>query len=105
MVRDDDDLLAVPHPRVLAEMLLEDADGPRPAHVVRHEDVGIDPHIIAGRDVRPAGMVGEDFFGEGHGRHATTPQFQLILPWWYPSPRYALSPRRVRTRCQKGSRH
>ena len=50
MVGDDDDLVAVPDLGVLAEVLLEDADGARPADVVRHEDVDIDPDVVAGRD-------------------------------------------------------
>ena len=56
MVGDDDDFLAVPDLGVLAEVLLEDADGAGAADVVRHEDVDIDPDIVAGLTLgsRPA---------------------------------------------------
>ena len=50
MVGDDDDLLAVPDLGVLAEVLLEDADGARAADVVGHEDVDVDPDVVAGLD-------------------------------------------------------
>ena len=69
MVGDDDDLLAIPDLGVLAEVLLEDADGARPADVVRHEDIDIHPDIVAGPDGIAAGMAGEDLFGQGHRRH------------------------------------
>jgi len=69
MVRDDDHLVAVPHLRVLAEVLLEDADGAGSAYIVRHEDVGFDPDAIVRIDVIAAGMAREDFLGQGHGRH------------------------------------
>ena len=69
MVGDDDDLVAVPDLGVLAEVLLEDADGARPADVVRHENVDIDPDVVAGLDAVAAGVAGEDFFGQGHRRH------------------------------------
>ena len=69
MVGDDDDLVAVPDLGVLAEVLLEDADGARAADVVRHEDVRVDPDVVAGLDVDAAGVAGEDFLGQGHRGH------------------------------------
>ena len=71
MVGDDDDLVAVPDLGVLAEVLLEDADGARAADVVRHEDVDVDPDVVAGPNAVAAGMAGQDFFGQGHGGMAT----------------------------------
>ena len=69
MVGDDDDLLAVPDLGVLAEVLLEDADGAGPADVVRHEDVDVDPDVVAGRDGVAAGGAGQDLLGHGHRGH------------------------------------
>ena len=66
MVGDDDDLLAVPDLGVLAEVLLEDADGARAADVVRHEDVDVDPDVVAGRD-------------GGRGRRARARIFSVIV--------------------------
>jgi len=31
----------------LAKLTLEDADRARPADIVRHQDVGLDPHIVS----------------------------------------------------------
>ena len=69
MVGDDDDLVAVPDLGVLAEVLLEDADGARAADVVRHEDVDVDPDVVAGLHGVAAGVAGQDLFGQGHRRH------------------------------------
>ena len=67
VVGDDDDLVFVPDLGVLAELFVEDADGARAADVVGHEDIDIDPDIFAGGDEVLAGVLGHDFFGEGHG--------------------------------------
>ncbi len=69
MIGNDDDLVSVPHLGILAEVLFEDANGPRPAHVVGHQDIGIDPNIIIGIDVIPSGVLGQDFFRQGHRGH------------------------------------
>src|SRR5207302_1929134 len=69
VIGDDDHLVAVPDPGVLAEVLLEDADGAWAAHVVGHEDIGIDPDIVAWRHASLAGVPGEDLLGHGHCRH------------------------------------
>src|ERR1019366_6151411 len=50
VIGNDDDFLAVPDLGVLAEVMLEDADGAWAAHVVGHEDVRIDPDVVAGND-------------------------------------------------------
>src|SRR5205085_5594423 len=47
MVGDDDHFCRVPNLGVLAELTLENPDRPRPADIMRHEDVGIDPDVIA----------------------------------------------------------
>src|SRR5262249_43602178 len=69
VVGDDDDLVTVPDPGVLAEVLLEDADGPGPADVMRHEHVDVDPDIIARLNVIAAGVASKNLFGQGHRRH------------------------------------
>jgi len=51
---------------VLAELALEHADGSRPADVVGHEDVGVDPNIVAGLDFCFTRGAGEDFFCKCH---------------------------------------
>ncbi len=66
MVRDDDDLVAVPNLRVLAELPLENADGARPADVVGHEHVHFDPHVVARLDAGLPAGAGEQFFGQSH---------------------------------------
>src|SRR5206468_2592269 len=68
-VGDDDDLVAVPDLGVLAEVLLEDADGPGAADVVRHKHVDVDPDIVVRLNTVTAGVACEDFFGQGHRRH------------------------------------
>src|SRR5207245_907048 len=67
---------------VLAEVLLEDADGARAADVVGHEDVGVDPDVVVGLDVLAAGVAGEDFFGERllwHGDWLRRRWFTIIV--------------------------
>jgi hypothetical protein len=71
VVRDDDDLLLVPDAGILAEVLLEDADGPRPAYVVGHEHVGLDPDVLAWGNLPASGVAGEDLFRQRHCGHAT----------------------------------
>ncbi len=62
VVGDDDDFVAVPDFGVFAEFALENAYGSRSAYVVRHEDVGLGPNIVAGLDLGFAGSAGEYFF-------------------------------------------
>ena len=83
MVGDDDDLLAVPDLGVLAEVLLEDADGAGAANVVRHEDIDIDPDVVAGLDGVASGVAGEDLFGQGHRRHVWLAPSRHELPEKY----------------------
>jgi hypothetical protein len=59
MVGDDDDLVFVPDLRRLAELAFEHADRARPANVVRHEHVGVDPDVVAGLHARLAGRARE----------------------------------------------
>ena len=62
VVGNDDDFIFVPDFGVLAELAFEYADGSRPADVVRHEHVGVDPDIIAGLDFGLARRRGRGFF-------------------------------------------
>ena len=73
VVGDDDDFVFVPDLGVAAELFVEDADGAGAADVVGHEDVDVDPDVVAGGDVGFAGVFGEDFFGEGHAGHVGAP--------------------------------
>ena len=83
MVGDDDDLVAVPDLGVLAEVLLEDADGAGAADVVRHEDVDVDPDVVAGLDGVAAGVAGQDLFGQGHRRHVWLAPVSINLTKWH----------------------
>jgi len=67
MVGDDHHLLRVPDFRVFAELALEDADGPRPANIVGHQNIDVHPYVVAGLHLRLAAGAREDFFGQGHG--------------------------------------
>ena len=71
VVGDDDDLVAVPDLRVLAELALEHADGARPADVVGHQDVGLHPDVVAGLHPGFAGRAREYFFSQCHTALAT----------------------------------
>ena len=66
VVGNDDHSVAVPHLGVLAELALEDADGPRSADVVGHEDIRIHPDIVTGRHVGFARGSGQQLFGQRH---------------------------------------
>ena len=90
VIGDDDDLLAVPDLGVLAEVLLEDADGARAADVVRHEDVGIDPDVVARQTRFAPGMPGQDLLGHRHGHGVPLPQEECKC--------YPRSPRKIKPR-------
>src|SRR4029078_6031260 len=70
MVWDEHDLVAVPDLGVLAEVLLEDADGAGAADVVRHEHVDVHPDVVARRRGVTAGGPGQDLFGHRLRRHS-----------------------------------
>ena len=57
----DDHLVAVPHFGLGAEFALENANRARPAHIVRHQDIGLDPDIVAGFGLLLAGGPGHNF--------------------------------------------
>ena len=69
VIGDDDDLVCIPDPGILAKVLLEDADSRWSTDIMGHENVGIDPNIFVGTDAVPAGVASENFFSQGHGRH------------------------------------
>ncbi len=69
VIRNDDELIAIPDLGILTEVLLEDADGARPADIVRHENVHVDPDVVAGHNPIAAGVAGEDLFGQRHRTH------------------------------------
>src|SRR5882762_1673248 len=48
VVRDDDNFVAIPDLCVLAEFTFEHTDGAGAADVMGHEDVDIDPDVVAG---------------------------------------------------------
>ena len=66
MVRDDHHFVAVPDLGVFAELALEHADRARPAHVVRHQDIGLDPNIVSGLNPGFARRAGKYFFSQSH---------------------------------------
>ena len=71
MVRHDDHLVAVPDLRVLAELAVEHADRARSAHIMRHQDIGLHPNIIAGLQpgpCRPRGPVFSQSKSYGTGK-------------------------------------
>jgi len=69
VVGDDDDAVLVPDLGLFAEVFVEDADGPGAADVVGHEDVDVDPDVLAGLDGGLLGVLGEDLLGHGHAGH------------------------------------
>src|SRR4029078_911964 len=66
VIGNDDDLRAIPNAGVLAKFPFENADGSRAANIVRHEDVDVDPYVIARIDALFAGCAREDRFGQSH---------------------------------------
>ncbi len=66
MVRNDDHLVAVPDLGVFAELALEHPDGARPAHIVRHQDIGLDPNIVSGLNPGFARRAGKYFLCQRH---------------------------------------
>lgn len=56
------------HLRALAELLLENAERARAAHVVRHELVDLRPDVVAGAHDAAARAAREDLLGERHRR-------------------------------------
>ncbi len=79
VVGNNDDLVPVPDLGVLAEMLFEDADSPRAANVMGHQQINIDPNVIAGLDAGPMGSTSKDFFRQGHRGHVQAPRVMIEI--------------------------
>src|SRR5438132_529862 len=90
MVGDDDHLFFVPDPGLSAEMLLEDADGPWTANIVRHEDVHVDPDVVARPNLVAPSMAGEDFLRQRHRRHEHSRNSSFDSNTYYSKPGNAL---------------
>ena len=66
MVRNDDYLIAVPHFGGFAKLAVEHSDGPRPADVMRHQDISLDPNIVSGLNPGFARCAGKYCFCQSH---------------------------------------
>ena len=66
MVGNDDHLVAVPDLGGFAKLPLEHADGPRPADIMRHQDVGLHPNIVAGLNPGFARRAGQYCLCQSH---------------------------------------
>ena len=66
MVWDDDDFLLIPNFCTFTELFLEDADGARTAHVVRHQNIDVHPDVLAGPYLFSSGVGGQNFFSDCH---------------------------------------
>ena len=66
MIGNDHHLLPVPHLCVRAELLAKDADGPRPAHIVGHQDIHVHPDIVSGRRARTSRVARQNLFRHRH---------------------------------------
>ena len=71
VVRNDHDLVPVPDLCVLAKFTLEHADGARPADIVRHQNVGVHPDVVAGLHPGFARGTRQNFLGQGHRQSST----------------------------------
>ncbi len=82
MVRHDHQLVGIPYAGVVSEFAFKDADGRRPAHVVRHQDVDVDPDVLPGRDTLTSRMLRDDLLGDVHASgliHATLPRYAIMM--------------------------
>src|SRR5258706_7545052 len=68
-VRNNDDFVGVPYPGILAKFAFKDPNRARPADVVGHQDVGLDPYIISGLDSALTASPGQYLLCK---RHKTT---------------------------------
>lgn len=68
VVWDDDHLLRVPHLGVLPKLALKHPNRPRPAHVVRHEHVRVDPNVVPRPHRAALRCLGQDFLRQRHWR-------------------------------------
>ena len=66
VVGDDNDLFPVPDPGVFPELALEHANGPRTAHIMRHQNVHVDPDVVARLYRFLARRPGHEFFRKCH---------------------------------------
>src|SRR5262249_6596174 len=57
VIGNDDDFAFVPDLGVLAEVLFEDTDGAGAAYIVGHEDIRIDPDVVARPDLFLTGIA------------------------------------------------
>src|ERR1041385_873546 len=81
VIRDDHNFVAVPDLGLFSELAFKDPDRARSTNVVRHEDVGIDPDIIAGLHAAFAGGACENFFSECHTKEAFSPRTNRIAEY------------------------
>ena len=72
VIGNDDDALLVPDLGVLAELAFEHADGSRPAHIVRHQDIRLYPDIVASLHGSFASRASEKFFSQRHNEESVS---------------------------------
>jgi len=68
MVRYDHNLLAIPDLRRLAELALENADGPRATNIVGHKDIRLHPDIVTSLHLAFAAGSRENLLCQCHKR-------------------------------------
>src|SRR5262249_16890982 len=84
VIGDDDYFVRVPDLGVGAEVFLENANRPRATNVVGHEDIDIDPHIIAWLNRVAPRVASENLLGQRHLAHgksshsSTSPKLAII---------------------------
>ncbi len=66
VIGNNDDLIAVPDPGILAEFPFKHTDRARSAHVVRHQDVGLHPDVVPRLDPGFASGPRKDLFRQRH---------------------------------------
>jgi hypothetical protein len=66
MIRDDDQLMAVPHLGLRSKLAFKNADGAGTAHIMRHQDVGLHPDILPGLQGFFSRRAGQDRFSQRH---------------------------------------
>jgi len=66
MVRHNNDLVGIPDLRGLSKLASEDPDRAGTANVVRHQDIGLNPHIVSSLHPGFSSRPGKYLFRQSH---------------------------------------
>src|SRR5262249_33565950 len=77
VIRNHHHLLRIPDARLCAELFLKYLDRSRPADIMRHQHIHVDPDVIPRLNRAAAGMPGQNFFSDRHAHVSYAPPIKF----------------------------